>query len=127
MTKTIGDSSKVLVPPDYQDNFERFLHKFNITYTIAVDNVATVVEKERFLQSVSRAFTRSIKFNQYYRYNEIVDYLNNLAKIYPKLVTVNTIGKSFEGRDIKTITISDGQRSNGTKNTILVDAGIHAR
>ncbi|XP_037034515.1 carboxypeptidase B-like isoform X2 [Bradysia coprophila] len=127
MTRIIGDSSNVLVPPDHQDKFERSLQNNNITYTVVVDNVATLVQKERFLQSVSRAFSRSIKFNQYYRYDEIVEYLDDLAKSYPKLVTVGTIGKSFERRDIKSITISDGQRSNGTKSTILVDAGIHAR
>ncbi|KAG4072020.1 hypothetical protein HA402_010957 [Bradysia odoriphaga] len=127
MTRIIGDSSNVLVAPDHQAKFERSLQNFNITYTVTVDNVETLVQKERFLQTVSRAFSRSIKFNQYYRYDEIVEYLDDLAKSYPKLVTVGTIGKSFECRDIKSITISDGQRSNGTKSTILVDAGIHAR
>lgn len=123
----LGDSSNVMVPPDYQDNFEQFLQKFNLTYSVAVDNVATLVQKERFLQSVSGTFSRRTKFNRYYRYGEIIDYLNNLAKNNPKLVTVKTIGKSFEGRDIKSITISDRQRPNLTKKTILIDGGIHAR
>lgn len=126
MPKQLGERSDVLVPPDYQESFERFLHKFGISYTIAMDNVETLVQKERYLQSVSRTFSRSIKFNRYYMYNEIIDYLDNLAIKYPKLVTVKTIGKSFENRDIKTIWISN-KRSNEAKNTILVDAGIHAR
>lgn len=126
MPKQLGERSDVLVPPDYQKDFERFLQKFGIRYTIAMENVETVVQKERYLQSVSRTFSRSIKFNRYYMYNEIIEYLDNLAIKYPKLVTVNTIGKSFENRDIKTITISD-KSSNETKNTILVDGGIHAR
>lgn len=126
MPKKLGERSDVLVPPDDQDNFEKYLQKFDIDYYIAMDNVEMFVREERFLQSVSRAFSRSVKFNRYYRYNEIVEYLDSLATKYPKLVTVQTIGKSFENRDIKTITISDNQ-SNDAKNTILVDAGIHAR
>lgn len=126
MPKKIGEISDVLVPPEFQESFESLLKKFGIAYSIAMDNVETLVQKERFLQSVSRAFSRSIKFNRYYRYDEIVEYLDNLAVKYPKLVTVKTIGKSFENRDIKTITISD-QHSNKKKNKILVDAGIHAR
>lgn len=40
-------------------------------------------------------------------------------------VSVNTIGKSFELRDIKTVTISS--RNGTAKNSIFIDAGIHAR
>lgn len=128
MPKKLGDTSDVLVPPDFQANFEKFLQKFNIAYTITVDNVETFVQKEQYLQSVSRALSQRLKFNRYYSYNEILEYLDKLATKYPKLVTVKTIGKSFENRDIKTITISDTeQATNRTKNTILVDAGIHAR
>lgn len=127
MPKKLGDRSDVMVPPDFQDSFQRFLQKFDISYTIAVDDVDKLVQKERFLQSVSRAFSRSTKFNRYYKYDDILEYLDELATKYPQLVTVKTIGKSFENRDIKTITISDTKQVNGTKNTILVDGGIHAR
>lgn len=126
MPKQLGGRSDVLVSPDFQKSFESFLQRFGIAYAIAVDNVETFVQKERFLQSVSRTFSRSIKFNRYYMYSEIVDYLDDLAVKYPNLVSVQTIGKSFEKRDIKTITIAD-KRSNQTKKSILVDAGIHAR
>lgn len=40
-------------------------------------------------------------------------------------VKVKTVGKSFEGRDIKTITITNGD--GVAKNSIFIDAGIHAR
>lgn len=126
MPKQLGHSTNVVVAPDFQENFESFLKKFNIEYTIGMDNVETIVRKERYLQSISKTFSRSIKFNRYYRYNEILEYMDNLAKKYPELVTVSTIGKSFENRDIKTITISD-TNINSTKNTILVDGGIHSR
>ncbi len=127
MPKKLGEISNVMVPPDFQENFEKFLNKFHIGYTSAMDNVAQLVQKEQFLQSVSNAFSRNAKFNRYYRYNEIIDYLNDLAKKYPKMVSVKTIGKSFEKRDIVAITIRSDQRSNETKNTILLDGGIHAR
>ncbi|KAJ6634660.1 Carboxypeptidase B [Pseudolycoriella hygida] len=123
--KKLGEKSNVLVPPKLQETFERFLRKLNITYAVAIDDVETRVQRERFLQSVVRTFSQSIKFNRYYRYDEITHYFDNLARKYPKLVTVKTVGKSFENRDIKAITIS--KHSIEPKNTILVDAGIHAR
>lgn len=126
MPKELGRKSDIMVAPDFQDNLENFLQKLNISYTVAVENVETIVQKERFLQAMSRAFSRPYKFNRYYRYNEIVDYIDNLAKKYPELVTVTTIGKSYEKKDIKMIFISD-KNSSEIKNTILIDAGIHAR
>ncbi|XP_069669383.1 carboxypeptidase B-like [Periplaneta americana] len=67
----------------------------------------------------------SISFNRYYRHNEINSYLKELASNYPDLVTLQSIGKSYEGRDLTTIKISSGGTS--TKPAILIDAGIHAR
>lgn len=65
---------------------------------------------------------------RYFRYEEILQFLDGLeAKSKSSNVTlrVKTIGRSFENRDIKTVTIS---RKNGTaKNTVFIDAGIHAR
>lgn len=45
-------------------------------------------------------------------------------KVNPQ-VKVKTVGKSFEGRDIKTVTITNGDGK--VKNSIFIDAGIHAR
>ena len=44
---------------------------------------------------------------------------------YPQLVTLESIGKSYQGRDMVVIKISSG--GNGTRPVILVDGGIHAR
>jgi len=52
--------------------------------------------------------------------------MDALANKYPDLVTVKTIGQSYEKRKIKTIRISNGN-ANGPKNTILIEAGMHAR
>lgn len=49
-----------------------------------------------------------------------------LAKDYPNVVTVETIGKSYENRDMNLVHISSGPRSP-SKPIIFVDAGIHAR
>ena len=66
-------------------------------------------------------------FERYYRHGEINEYLDNLQNNSLKKpeVKVKTVGKSFEGRDIKTITITNGDGRK--KNSIFIDAGIHAR
>jgi murein tripeptide amidase MpaA len=57
--------------------------------------------------------------------HQINAYLQELAVNYPQLVTLESIGKSYQGRDMVVIKISSG--GNGTRPVILVDGGIHAR
>ncbi|XP_049813582.1 carboxypeptidase B-like [Schistocerca nitens] len=65
-----------------------------------------------------------ISFTEYHRYDEIRQYLSDLASNYPSLVTVQSIGQTYEGRPIDMIQVSSG---TGSAPVILVDAGIHAR
>ena len=56
---------------------------------------------------------------------QINAYLQEVALNYPQLVTLQTIGQSYEGRDMIVIKISSG--GNGNRPVVLVDGGIHAR
>ena len=66
-------------------------------------------------------------FDRYYQHDEINRYLENLQEnsLKSPQVNVKTVGQSFEGRAIKTITITNGDGQK--KNSIFIDAGIHAR
>ncbi|CAG9564612.1 unnamed protein product [Danaus chrysippus] len=63
-------------------------------------------------------------WKQYHRLEDIHGFMDYLAKTYPKIVSVNSIGKSYEGRDLKVLRISDGKPSN---KAVFIDGGIHAR
>nr|CAD7268069.1 unnamed protein product [Timema shepardi] len=63
--------------------------------------------------------------SQYYRYDWIQSYLRKLEKKYRKLVRVESIGKTYEGRDILVIQISTDRSAR--RPIVLIDAGIHAR
>ena len=41
-----------------------------------------------------------VQFNTYYRYDDLTRILQGLAEEYPNLVRIESIGKSFEGREI---------------------------
>lgn len=82
------------------------------------------MQQQKILES-SKVGTFS--FTRYHRLNEIYQHLDVLAKeTYANTrVTVKTVGKSFEGRDIKTVTISRGD--GRSRDSVFLDAGIHAR
>ncbi|CAG4956847.1 unnamed protein product [Parnassius apollo] len=63
-------------------------------------------------------------WKQYHRIEDIHGFMDYLAKTYPKIVSVNSIGKSHEGRDLKVLRISDGKPTN---KAVFIDGGTHAR
>lgn len=53
--------------------------------------------------------------------------MEEVARSYPHLVTLESIGRSYENRDTKLVRISTDTGSSIRKPTIFIDAGIHAR
>jgi hypothetical protein len=48
-----------------------------------------------------------IRFNKFYRYDDLTRILRAYADEYPQLVRLDSIGKSYEGRDIWLATVTD--------------------
>lgn len=135
-----------MVPPNYQKIFENILRFQDIKTSLLIDDVQEVFRQEKLRNLLSpRTNLGDISFTKYHRYNEvsflfiynlffssltfkfnfkIQAYLRKLARSRSSIVTLSSIGKSSEGRDISMIKISTG---GNRKPTILIDAGIHAR
>ena len=65
--------------------------------------------------------------DRYYRYGDLSELLHRWASEYPQLLSIESIGKSFEERDIWALTLTD--RATGSpesKPAYFVDANIHA-
>src|SRR5438477_8166672 len=68
-----------------------------------------------------------IDFSHYYKYDEIRDFLDDVAREYPKLVSVSSIGKSYEGRDIVLATLTNRETGPDLeKPGYWIDANTHA-
>ena len=68
-----------------------------------------------------------LKFNQFYRYAEITAILHEFATQFPDLVQLKSIGKSYEGRDIWTVMITNYKTGpDNLKPAVWVDGNIHA-
>ena len=65
--------------------------------------------------------------DRYYRYTELTELLQNWARDYPELVTLESIGATVEGRDIWALTITNAKTGPASeKSAFFVDANIHA-
>jgi len=67
------------------------------------------------------------RFDQFYRYAELTRLLQDYAAAAPQLVSLRSIGKSFEGRDIWLLAITNRATGVDTdKPAFWVDGNIHA-
>jgi hypothetical protein len=66
-------------------------------------------------------------FDRFVRYDELTQRLQSLAEEHPGLVTLESYGRSFEGRDLWLVTVTDSSTgTHDTKPAHWVDANIHA-
>ena len=66
-------------------------------------------------------------FDHYYNYEELTRFLHYIADKYPNLVHCESIGQSFEGRDIWLITVTNfASGDDHNKPGFWVDGNIHA-
>ncbi|MDR6562492.1 MULTISPECIES: M14 family metallopeptidase [unclassified Arcicella] len=66
-------------------------------------------------------------WNHYNDYAMITKFCQDLAKAYPDLVKVESMGKSFQGRDMWVLTISDTKTGNvSRKPGFYIDGNIHS-
>ncbi len=64
---------------------------------------------------------------RYLKYEEITILINELMKKFPDLMTIESIGKSYEGREIWVITVTNIKTGPACdKPAMLVDGNIHA-
>lgn len=67
-----------------------------------------------------------LDFKHYHTYDEVVYFLKKWQKEYPDLIELYSAGKSFEGRDIPQVTLTNKKTGMDTdKPAMLIDACTH--
>lgn len=124
ITTLINEEAHVLVPDDVEYLFRKELLRNRLGFYVRNSNLTDCANSARSERNAKYRSTDSLDFtSRYLNYNEINKYIDYLGRKYAELVTVTTVGKSYQGRPLRTVTISSGQQSKA----ILIDAGIHAR
>ncbi|XP_014099997.3 carboxypeptidase B1 [Bactrocera oleae] len=126
-----GESARVLISSEIENYFKTILEQKNISYKLEDANFGRslnieILENRLLRQLKPYSGTGRLGTERYYSHEEINAYLDDLAARYPSRVTLKVVGKSYEGRILKTITITNGDGRLG-KNVILMDGAFHAR
>ncbi|MBN1107173.1 MAG: hypothetical protein JXR66_05935 [Bacteroidales bacterium] len=68
-----------------------------------------------------------VSWNRYYTHAGVTDLMKKIAAAYPSLVTLESMGKSYQGRDMWVMIISDKKTGDpGTKPGFWIDGNIHS-
>lgn len=68
-----------------------------------------------------------VSWNRYYDYTAITDISKKLAAAYPDLVKLESMGKSFKGKDMWVMTITDFKKGNPERKPgMYIDGNIHS-
>ncbi|CAG7724793.1 unnamed protein product [Allacma fusca] len=120
-----GTKSKtdVFVAPDKKEKFVAFLTQNSLSGN-AVENVDLKPWRDELSTRRNNKTPRGMSWNDYYNLDEIYKWLDTLPKKFPDLAKVESMGKSYEGREIKFITITLGSSS---KPGILINSLFHSR
>nr|AAT36737.1 carboxypeptidase B [Ochlerotatus triseriatus] len=122
LSRQLGDEARVLVAPKDQRYFLIQVVKHGLHYREIIPDVERTLDS--YNEVLPRSFHRKANIlNSYLRHDDVSKYLDDLANKYRSQVSVDEIGKSHEGRSLKTITIN--KKPNNA--VVFLDAGIHAR
>ncbi|XP_050705577.1 carboxypeptidase B-like isoform X8 [Eriocheir sinensis] len=112
----------LLVPPRSFEALVSTMNRNGISVTVKIDDVQAVIDQQMEEHRARKSASRAFDHTQYHTLEEIYSLLDEV-EAGSSLVTTYTAGTTYEGRDIRVAKVSAG----GTKQTIWVDCGIHAR
>jgi hypothetical protein len=120
-----------------ENEFDQYVSEFkqySLPYEVVIDDLQKVIDDEqqqlaqdrlmRQVQSRLLGETKADIVGTYVSYNEMVQFLEDQSTADPTFIKVEDVGRTFQGRTIKTIAIKFNPSS--TRN-IWIDCGIHAR
>jgi len=80
----------------------------------------------QFFSQPDRDPNVNLRWDRYYNYEQMTEALQLLARTYPRFLTLESIGKSWEGRDIWAVTINNPDTGpHHEKTAFYADANIH--
>ncbi|KAH8302215.1 hypothetical protein KR044_004072, partial [Drosophila immigrans] len=131
LSRASGHAARLIVSPDQLESFETLLAEEQLQHRLLNGNLGATIEAEFTQRQMQRRLLPitgkgRLSTDRYYSHEEINNYIDDLAARYPQRVLIKTVGWSYLKREMKTITISNGDR-RANKKVVFMDGGFHAR
>ncbi len=100
-----------------------------LSFALAILSIFEMAAQEKFFRAIGTPHEPKVEvsWNRYYTFEGVVDIMQKIAKAYPNLARLESIGKSYQGRDIWLLTISDFKTGDpDRKPAMYIDGNIHS-
>lgn len=112
----------VLVPPRKLADYFQLLKNTHLNSHLATNNFQAILDAENPPKKSARSET-AFGWGEYQTLEAIYEWIDDLALQYPSILSVQSIGQTYEGRDMKLVKLSQQSGNPG----IFLEANIHAR
>jgi len=124
----IGQHSDIMVSPENMMKVERGLNEMGLLFSTMIANVQVLIDLEN-RNSAKLEKTKPghpMTWTEYHSQDDMEEYMDYLAETYSDMVSIESIGTSYEGRPMRVLKICKGGTC-GNKPAMWIDGGIHAR
>ncbi|XP_072234973.1 carboxypeptidase A6 isoform X1 [Leuresthes tenuis] len=102
------------------------LKQERIDYRVFISNLQKEIEKQTgYRSSRKRRSESQYDYEVYHSLEEIQNWMFEMNRTHPDLISMFSIGKSYEGRRLYVLQL--GKRSRPQKKAVWIDCGVHAR
>jgi hypothetical protein len=108
---------------------KKYIFSAAIGATLALGMPEAANAQEKFFRAIGTPHQPKVdvSWNRYYTYEGINEIMEKIAKAHPDLTRLESIGKSYEGRDIYLLTVSDFKNGDpDRKPAMYIDGNIHS-
>jgi len=118
-------NADIMAHYDSLDHLKTFLKDRHIHYSIMVDDVEKLIKQTETPDTLKNQIgAKKLDWDDYYSLDVINEFLEDTAAANSEFINVVSIGKSYEGREMKVIEI---RKAGDGKPNVWLEAGIHAR
>ncbi|XP_017480758.1 PREDICTED: carboxypeptidase B-like [Rhagoletis zephyria] len=126
----LNSSVDFMVAPEYETEIKAILKKQNMETETLINDVGRILGKQKEGDGSSLLYlapNETSFFQKYQPLSNIYQYIEEISRQHPDLCSLETIGKTSEGRVMKIIKVGYSNSSKPNKPIVWIDAGIHAR
>ncbi|PNF39276.1 Zinc carboxypeptidase A 1 [Cryptotermes secundus] len=109
----------IMVPPHMLPQFDEIMASLNLRSEVYIKNVQHLIDTERPKVRPRADFG----WTDYYSLDAIYAWLDSLVETYPEVLIPITVGRTYEGRQIRGVKLSFKEGNRG----VILEGGIHAR
>ncbi|KAF9794650.1 hypothetical protein SFRURICE_016451 [Spodoptera frugiperda] len=113
-----------VVDPEHKEQFLKDAENLGLYLTTIIEDVQKAFDMQSVKPYIRRKMD-SFDWNNYFRLQDIYEWLQDLEKTYPTEIKLTTIGRSYESREIIAVRIA--LKGSKMRSKVIVEGGIHAR